>query len=204
MICPRCRAENGPGTRFCGQCGASLSGVCTACGAANPLGNRFCGQCAAPLAAAADSDPSGAEPPSEFRQVTVLFCDLVNSTGLAERLGDEALHDLLRRFLDAGIAAVRRFDGSVPQFTGDGFMALFGAPVTHEHHVRRALLAATAILRMVEGRDAAPAGRQSPDLAIRIGVNTGMVVFGAVAGDLRMDATAIGDTANVAARLQGE
>ena len=111
---------------------------------------------------------------------------------------------MLRRFLDAGIAEVRRYDGSVPQFTGDGFMALFGAPVAHEDHVRRALLAATAILRIVEGGNGAPADRQSPDLAIRIGVNTGLVVFGAVAGALRMDATAIGDTANVAARLQAE
>ena len=99
---------------------------------------------------------------------------------------------------------MRRYDGSVPQFTGDGFMALFGAPVAHEDHVRRALLAAMAILRSVEGGAEPATERQPSDLAIRIGVNTGLVVFGAVADGLRMDSTAIGDTANVAARLQAE
>jgi len=74
-----------------------------------------------------------------MKQVTVLFCDIVNSTPLTERLGAEAMRDLVHAFLEASLAEVRRYGGTAPQFTGDGFMAVFGAPVTEEDHVRRAL-----------------------------------------------------------------
>src|SRR6516165_3900491 len=133
--------------------------------------------------------------PGEMKQVSVLFCDIVNSTPLAERLGAEAMRDLMHGFLEASLAEVRRYGGSAPHFTGDGFMALFGAPVAHEDHVRRALLAALAIER-------ADTDREGMKLSLRIGVNTGPVVFGPVADNLPMDNTVIGDTANVAARPQ--
>jgi class 3 adenylate cyclase/tetratricopeptide (TPR) repeat protein len=208
MICPRCHAENLSGTRFCGQCGTPLSSICGSCGASNPAENKFCGQCGTSIVsgnlasiATVGNAPAQAVPTGEFKQVTVLFCDIVNSTGLAERIGAEPLHELLRRFLDTGIAEVRRFGGTVPQFTGDGFMALFGAPIAHEDHVRRALLAAVAIRRAVAGN---AEGLADPEAAmpIRIGLNTGLVVFGPVADKLRMDSTATGDAANIAARLQ--
>ena len=195
MICPRCHAENLSGTRFCGQCGTPLSSICGSCGASNPAENKFCGQCGTSIVsgnlasiATVGNAPAQAGPTGEFKQVTVLFCDIVNSTGLAERIGAEPLHELLRRFLDTGIAEVRRFGGTVPQFTGDGFMALFGAPIAHEDHVRRALLAAVAIRRAVAGN---AEGLADPEAAmpIRIGLNTGLVVFGPVADKLRMDST---------------
>jgi len=133
--------------------------------------------------------------PGEMKQVSVLFCDIVNSTPLAERLGAEAMRDLMHSFLDVSLTEVRRYGGSAPHFTGDGFMALFGAPVAHEDHVRRALLAALAIER-------ANTDREGLELSLRIGIHTGPVVFGPVVDDLSMDYTVIGDTANVAARLQ--
>jgi len=199
MICARCQAENPDGTRFCGQCGAALAAACAGCGATNPAENRFCGQCGAPLAGAAALAEAAEAPTGEFKQVTVLFCDIVNSTGLTERIGAEALHDLLRRFLDTAIGEVRRYGGSAPQFTGDGFLGLFGAPVAHEDHAQRALLAAVAVRGLV-GPGAADPGMAG--LSIRIGINSGLVVFGAVADRLRMDYTAVGDTANIGARLQ--
>jgi class 3 adenylate cyclase len=96
---------------------------------------------------------------------------------------------------------VHRYGGTAPQFLGDGFMALFGAPVTQKDHVRRALLAAVAIRRALS-TDGDEAATDRLDLPVRIGINTGPVVFGPVGGGLAMQPTAIGDTANVAARLQ--
>ena len=215
MICPRCQAENPSGMRFCGQCGAYLgTAACRSCGAANPPGQLYCGQCAALLDDAvrgrsvlpARSSPQtlpeaagGFEsvPAAEIRHGTVLFCDIVNSTGLTERVGDEVFHGLLTRFLDAANAEVTRYGGNVTQFLGDGFLAIFGAPVAHEDHAERALLAAIAVRRIVAG-----GGDQPVDLAVRIGINTGLMIFGPIFGDLRSAPTAVGDTATVGARLQ--
>jgi class 3 adenylate cyclase/tetratricopeptide (TPR) repeat protein len=144
---------------------------------------------------------TGVALPGEMKQVSVLFCDIVNSTPLAERLGAEAMRDLVSSFLDASLAEVHRFGGTAPQFTGDGFMALFGAPFTHEDHVQRALLAALAIQGALGGTQNKDAANRL-DLPVRIGVHTGPVVFGPVGDSLPMDYTVIGDTANVAARLQ--
>ena len=120
---------------------------------------------------------------------------------MAERLGPEKMHELVRWFVDTALTAVSRYEGTAPQFSGDGFLALFGAPIAREDHARRALLAALAIR---EARSTAAAGgeRGWSKLEIRIGIHTGLVVFGPVGGNLRMDPTAIGDAANVAARLQ--
>lgn len=218
MRCSRCHAENPAGMRFCGQCAAPLGSVCPSCGAGNPPENKFCGQCAAPLDESVS--PGFAEPardipkplaaptptakstlPGEMKQVTVLFCDIVDSTALTERLGPEAMRDLVSSFLATSLAEVHRYGGTAPQFSGDGFMAVFGAPLTYEDHVRRALLGALAIQRALSG-DAGEPDRERLDLPVRIGIHTGPVVFGPIGDKLPMDFTVIGDTANVAARLQ--
>jgi hypothetical protein len=84
----------------------------------------------------------------ERKQVTVLFCDLANSTALAERLGPEAMHTLLNQFFELALGEVHRYEGTINQFLGDGFMALFGAPIAHEDHARRAVLAAVGLRRV--------------------------------------------------------
>jgi class 3 adenylate cyclase/tetratricopeptide (TPR) repeat protein len=202
MTCPRCRAENPAGMRVCGNCGGPLAASCQRCGTDNPPDNRFCGQCGMPLGGASDPTVLSPAQGGELKRVSVLFCDLVDSTPLTERLGAEAMHELIRWFLDTALAEVHRYEGTTPQFTGDGFMALFGAPITHEDHVRRALLAALAIRDAVSSGLAQATERRQYDLRMRIGIHTGLVVFGSVAGNLRMDPTAIGDAANVAARLE--
>jgi class 3 adenylate cyclase/tetratricopeptide (TPR) repeat protein len=214
MRCSRCDAENPAGAKFCGRCAASLDLHCASCGAVNPPQNRYCGQCATPLKAA--PPPGFAEPAAgallasgptarpvsagEIKQVSVLFCDIAGSTALTERLGAEAMRDLVTRFLEISIAEVQRYEGSVPQFTGDGFMAIFGAPRTQEDHVRRALLAALGIRQALGGGSAAHDSDRL-DLPIHIGIHTGPVVFGPIGGSFAIE-TAIGDTANFAAHLQ--
>ena len=205
MACPRCQAERFAGMRFCGNCAAPLVVACQRCHADNPAENRFCGQCGALLGVSAEGQPSAryAAQDGELKQVTVLFCDVVESTILAERLGPESMHELIRWFIDTALEEVHRYGGTAPQFTGDGFMALFGAPLAHEDHVRRALLAALAIRDVVSNRSGAKRNRSAQELQIHMGIHTGLVVFGSVGGKLRMDPTAIGDPANIAARLQG-
>src|SRR6266568_1119891 len=138
----------------------------------------------------------------ERKQVTVLFCDLANSTPIAERIGPEAMHTLLNRFFEIALNEGHRYEGTINQFLGDGFMALFGAPLAREDHARRAVLAALGIQQALRERLAGLARRSGEDLDVRMGINTGLVVVGKIGDNLRMDYTAVGDTTHVASRLE--
>ena len=217
MTCRACGRANPDDASFCGGCGARLELVCAACQAPNPGGNRFCHACGAALDAAAEPPPSprsytpkhladkiltaGSALQGERKQVSVLFVDVAGFTSLSERLDPEDVHRLMSRAFDLMLAEVHRYEGTVNQFLGDGIMALFGAPIAHEDHARRAVHAALGIRRALEDyqRELAP---RSITFRARQGLNTGLVVVGSIGGDLRMDYTAVGDTTNVAARLQ--
>jgi class 3 adenylate cyclase len=123
----------------------------------------------------------------ERKQVTVLFCDLANSTALAERLGPEVMHTLLHHFFELALHEIHRYEGTVNQFLGDGFMALFGAPVAHEDHARRAVLAALGLQRSLRGGGSQPLPGLPPgeELTVRMGLNTGLVVVGSIGDNLR-------------------
>lgn len=223
MKCLQCHFENPPGMKFCGQCGAKLAALCPQCGAEAPPGFKFCGECGSSLGAPKPEAPPPAAPApqsytpphlaaqilqsrsaleGERKQVTVLFCDLVGSTSLAERLGPETMHLLLNRFFELALSEVHRYEGTINQFLGDGFMALFGAPIAHEDHARRAALAALGLQKLIGEHQAELGGREELDLKVRMGINTGWVVVGGIGDQLRRDYTAIGDTTNLAARLQ--
>ena len=209
MRCPSCGQESPASARFCAACGSRLATVCAQCGAALPDGARFCPTCGHAVAGAAPAAeaPAAYTPrhlaerilatrgalEGERKAVSVLFCDLVGSTELAESLGAEGMHALLGRMFEVALAEVHRYEGTLNQFLGDGFMALFGAPLAHEDHARRAVLAALGIQRALT---------DEVHLTVRIGVHTGQVVVGAIGDNLRMDYTAIGDTTHLAARLQ--
>jgi class 3 adenylate cyclase/tetratricopeptide (TPR) repeat protein len=152
------------------------------------------------LADASFHSPTALE--GERKNVTVLFCDIVNSTGLAERFGPEAMHELLEAFFRRAVTYVHATGGTLNQFLGDGFMALFGAPLASEDHARRAVSAAWSLLEATREQPLHVGGPDGPTLNVRIGLNTGLVVVGALGDNLRMDYTAIGNTTNVAARLQ--
>jgi class 3 adenylate cyclase len=218
--CPRCQHENPVGARFCVGCGSRLGTQCAACGAELPDGARFCPGCGraveTPAAADVRSAPEGYTPrhlaekiltsrsamEGERKPVTVLFCDLVSSTALAERLGPDRMHVLLSRFFETALGEVHRYEGTVNQFLGDGFMALFGAPLAHEDHARRAVLAALDIRRAIDACPVALDSGEDVRLVLRMGLHTGFVVVGAIGDNLRMDYTAVGDTTHLAARLQ--
>jgi adenylate cyclase len=196
--------------------------TCHHCGAANPDDARFCNQCGTRLGA--EAAPAPAQQPAqrnytprhlaervlnsraaligERKRVTVLFVDIKGSTRLAEQAGAEAWHLILDRYFTLLSAAVHRYEGTVNQYTGDGIMALFGAPLAHEDHALRACFAALEMQRQV--RRYADELRLSSglNLSIRAGLNTGEVIVGAIGDDLRMDYTAQGLTVNLAARME--
>ncbi len=220
MDCPRCEATNRTGRKFCSACGALLAVRCPACGADNDADDRFCGGCGQPLTANAPSPPHPAPQAytprhlaeriltsrsaleGERKLVTVLFCDVVESTRLAERLDPEAMHELMDRVLRLMADAVHRYEGTVNQFLGDGLMALFGAPVALEDHALRAVQAALAIQETIAGFSEEIGQRWGIEIRVRVGMNTGPVVVGKIGDNLRMDYTAVGETTNLAARLQ--
>ncbi len=137
----------------------------------------------------------------EKKQVTVLFCDVAGSMDLAEALGPEGWHETLDSFFEVLTRAVHNFEGTINQYTGDGVMALFGAPVALEEHARCAGLAALEIQRELEPLRAQLAMRDLP-FAARVGLNSGVVVVGRIGDDLRMDYTAQGQVVGIAARLE--
>ena len=134
--------------------------------------------------------------------MTVLFCDVVESSRLAERLDPEAMHRIMDQALRLMAEAIHRYEGTVNQFLGDGLMALFGAPVALEDHALRAVMAALMIQETINAYNEQLKSERDVEIRLRLGLNTGLVVVGRIGDDLRMDYTAVGDTTNVAARLQ--
>ncbi len=133
--------------------------ICRACGAAPRDGARFCDACGAQIGA----------PAAEYKQVTVLFADVVRSMDLASTLDPERLRELMAELFDRSAAIVQRYGGTVDKFTGDGIMAVFGAPTTLEDHAFRACLAALDIQKDV-----------GTTLQLRIGLNSGQVIAGEI------------------------
>src|SRR5437867_1162491 len=222
MRCPHCRHETRELARFCGACGASLKSSMAGprCTALNPRGQKFCDSCGESLSPAVGApvlprDARAYTPrhladkilttrdalEGERKQVSVLFADLVDSMRLAEGLDSEDWHRILDHVFEILTAEVHRFEGTINQFTGDGVMALFGAPLAHEDHARRACHAALSAMEELR----AYADTLRPDgleLSVRMGINSGEVVVGKIGDDLRMDYTAQGHCVGLAARME--
>jgi class 3 adenylate cyclase/tetratricopeptide (TPR) repeat protein len=221
MLCPHCQHDNVEDARFCGSCGRPLPTSCPRCGRSNSQpGSKFCQGCGSPLTAQPTDAPIP-EPrtytPShlarkilrdrsrlegERRNVTVLFADASGFTALSERADPERVYDLMQGCLERMMGAVHTYEGTVTHFTGDGIMALFGAPIAHEDSARRGVLAALAMQSALQEYAADLRQRIPIDCRFRVGLNTGPVVVGKISDDLDMDYTAIGDTVNLASRME--
>ena len=208
-LCPRCGHENAEPMHFCVKCAAPLPQSCAQCGGANPADAVFCGRCAAPLAAdaATTRTPAAIGNVAERRQLTVMFCDLVGSTELSQRIDPEEFGDVVAAYQATCRDVVKGFDGHVSRYLGDGLLVYFGYPRAHEDAAIRAVKAALGVLDVMPRLNAdlaeqIPVLRVHP-LQVRIGIHTGAVVIGALGSDPGRDDVALGDAVNIAARLQG-
>src|SRR5215204_5778154 len=168
---------------------------CPNCQTANPDGARFCLNCGAQLEAQVRVD-------GERKHVTVLFADVVDSTGLGERLDPEQVAEIMNgafAFLDA---SVTKYGGTVARLLGDAIIAFFGAPVAHEDDAERAVRAGLDIQAATREYAELVERDYGVDFEVRVGINTGLAVLAAMGGELRTEYTAMGDTTNVAARMQ--
>jgi class 3 adenylate cyclase/tetratricopeptide (TPR) repeat protein len=190
--CPNCKFQNPDSAKFCNQCGTRLGAA-----AAAPQRTSYTPRHLVDKVLNARSTMQG-----ERKRVTALFADIKGSTRLAEQAGAEAWHVILDRFFAILSGCVHRYEGTVNQYTGDGIMALFGAPVAHEDHAQRACHAALAMQAEVRRFADDLRLKQGLNLTLRVGLNTGEVIVGRIGDDLRMDYTAQGLTVNLAARME--
>ena len=142
-------------------------------------------------------------PEAERRQLTVLFCDLVDSTVLASQLDPEDWREVVRAYQDTCAKVIARYEGHIAQYLGDGLLVYFGYPQAHEDDAQRAVRAGLGMVEAMGQLNTRLAQERGVQLAVRLGIHTGLVVVGEVGGGTRQEQLALGETPNVAARLQG-
>jgi class 3 adenylate cyclase/tetratricopeptide (TPR) repeat protein/ribosomal protein L40E len=231
MKCPKCQADNKKEARFCRKCGAKLSLICPQCGSENLPEDDFCDQCGHNLTLPSEPPlkdlsfdekldkiqrylPKGLTEKilsqrdrieGERKQVTVMFCDMEGFTQLSEELGPEQAYDIMDQVYEILIHKVHDYEGTVNEMTGDGIMALFGAPIALEDAPQRAIRSALAIHREIaKFSDGIKKEKEGiPALKMRVGIHSGPVVVGTLGNNLRVEFKAVGDTVNLASRVEG-
>jgi class 3 adenylate cyclase/tetratricopeptide (TPR) repeat protein len=222
MKCRECGNENPDTRKFCRECGAGLLLLCSQCGFENLPGDKFCGECGSALRKAEQGPPIDYSRPQTYtpkslaekilttrrsiegerKLVTVLFSDVANYTSISERLDPEEVHRIMDGCFRILVDQIHRYEGTIDKFTGDGVMALFGAPVAHEDHAQRACHAALAIQKAIAEYGEKIHRDCGAEFKMRVGLNSGPVIVGTIGDDLRMEYTAIGDTTNMASRME--
>ncbi|MBM3261822.1 MAG: zinc ribbon domain-containing protein [candidate division Zixibacteria bacterium] len=223
MTCPECRHDNREGVRYCTRCGTSLFLLCPRCHAGVVADDLYCGECGVRLPVAtsrpilSENRPTRPEtvstPPdgngaarapmeSARKHVTVLFADISCFTALREKLDPEQVTDLMNGCLSRLADVVRKYEGHVDKFIGDCIMALFGAPIAHENDPELAVRAALEMKQVTEEYNKALPVKLEKPLNLHIGINSGMVVAGGVGSQDHMSYTVMGDTVNLASRLE--
>lgn len=231
MKCPQCQLDNRDEAKFCKKCGSKLELVCSKCNTLLSPDSLFCDECGSGVSRLSERDSKGLSLDEklikikkylpkgiiekilsqkeriegERKQVTVMFCDMAGFTSLSEQLDPESAYNIVDQVYEILIHKVCDYDGTVNEMTGDGIMALFGAPIALEDAPQRAIRSAMAIHReMARFSDKMKQEIEGvPPLKMRIGLHTGPVVVGAVGNDLRVEFKAVGDTVNLASRMEG-
>ncbi|WP_300465349.1 adenylate/guanylate cyclase domain-containing protein [Desulfobacula sp.] len=231
MKCPNCEFNIDDDMLYCGKCGTKMERQCPQCGFLNPLHFLFCGKCGQKLDIPSEPEkrifsvdekiqkiqkylPKGLTDKilsqkdrieGERKQVTVMFCDMKGFTSLSESLGAEDAYTIMDQVYEILIHKVHDYEGTVNEFTGDGIMALFGAPIALEDAPQRAIRSAYAIHReMTRFSDKLQQEKEEIfPIRMRIGINSGPVVVGTLGNDLRVEFKAVGDTVNLASRMEG-
>jgi len=228
MECSECHTENPELRKFCRECGNKLLLLCPDCRFENIPGDKFCGECGysllQPKKAPKDLSfeekidkiqrflPKGITDKilsqrgtieGEKKQVTVMFCDLEGFTSLVENLGPEKAYNMMDQIYEILIHKVHKYEGTVNEMTGDGVMALFGAPIALEDAPQRAIRSAMSIHRELSRFNDKQENRSLINPKMRIGIHSGPVVVGSLGNDLRVEFKAVGDTVNIASRVEG-
>jgi len=224
MKCPNCQHDNPEDSKFCLECGQKVELKCSECGKTLPIGAKFCNECGHDLRKPKALTPVDYSQPQSYtpkfladkilntrgsiegerKLVTIFFADVANYTSMSEKLDPEEVHQIMDDCFKIIMDEIHKYEGTINQFTGDGVMALFGAPVAHEDHAQRACHAALSIQKAMGECGEKIKQDIGVDFRMRIGLNSGPVIVGSIGNDLRMDYTAVGDTTNLAARMESE
>ena len=222
MKCPKCQTENKEEIKFCIECGHKFELKCPQCGHSLPPVAKFCEECGYQLTKPKATPPIDYSSPQSYtpkiladkivtnrssiegerKLLTVLFADVANYTSMSEKLDPEQVHQIMDGCFRSMLDEIHKYEGTVNKFTGDGAMALFGAPIAHEDHAQRACHAALAIQKALVEYGEKVKMQWGVDFKMRIGLNSGLVLMGSVGNDLRMEYTALGDTINLGSRMQ--
>jgi class 3 adenylate cyclase/tetratricopeptide (TPR) repeat protein len=231
MKCTKCGEENRTGANFCVECGNKLIPTCAQCNHPNLPGSKFCEKCGFNLTEPTGAIPKGLSYDEKLRniqkylpeglrekilsqkdriegerkQVTVVFADMEGFTGLLDQLGIEDAYSVMDKVYEILIRKVHDYEGVVNEMTGDGIMALFGAPIALEDAPQKAIRTAYAIHKEMAKFSERMKRKQGQAISIkmRIGIHTGPVVVGTLGNDFRLEFKAVGDTVNLASRMEG-
>jgi class 3 adenylate cyclase len=200
--CSNCGFDNPDGMKFCGECGHALQNLCAQCGFENPSRFKFCGACGTsltdqtltPSPPQEQSTPQVAlsvaaprSPDAERRQLTVMFCDLVDSTRLSSQLDPEDYRDVVRAYQRVCTEVIQHYDGHIAQLLGDGLLVYFGYPQAHEDDAQRAVRTGLGILAALGDLNQDLQQAKGIHLAFRLGIHTGLVVVGEMGGAGRQE-----------------
>lgn len=197
MKCPKCQNENPGEAKYCNECAYNLKKVVETYSDTYNEPKSYTPKFLADKILKSKSSIIG-----ERKLVTVLFADVANYTAMSEKLDPEKVHQIMDGCFKILMDEIHKHKGTINQFTGDGIMALFGAPLALEDHAQDACQAALAIQSAMKKYSEELKTKFALDFKMRIGLNSGPVIVGSIGDDLRMDYTAIGDTTNLAARME--